>query len=157
EAQDPSGERWQSGIFKNDPANPAKDWNMVFIPYVTGDVFFGSKPNGSVPGVEGTFQFVGKTNMLKFLSRIIATYKDAQIVVLSGSSAGGIGALLNYTYYADAFIDQGQGARVFLLDDAGPFFDDKYLEVCIQKRYREMYGLNDSFPKDCAECVSADG
>src|SRR5436190_1437055 len=39
EAQNPSLERWQSGIFKDDQANPVKDWNMVFIPYVTGDVF----------------------------------------------------------------------------------------------------------------------
>lgn len=157
EAQDPTGPRWQSGIFKDDPANPARDWNMVFIPYVTGDVFFGSKPNGTIPGVEGMFQFVGKSNMLKFLGRIVPTFSDAQTVVLSGSSAGGIGALLNLTYYADAWIDQGKGARIFMLDDAGPFFDDPYLEVCIQKRYRDLYGLNESFPKDCTECQSADG
>jgi len=157
EAQDPNGERWQSGIFKDDPANPARDWNMVFIPYVTGDVFFGSKPNGTVPDVEGTFQFVGKANMQKFMSRIISTWKDAEIAVISGSSAGGIGALLNATYFADGFIDQGKGARVFVLDDAGPFFDDAFLEVCIQKRYRELYALDESFPMDCPACRSADG
>jgi len=157
EPQDPSGERWQSGIFKDDPANPVKDWNMVFIPYVTGDVYFGSRPNGTVPDVEGTFQFVGKTNMLKFISRIVATYPDAGVVLLSGSSAGGIGSLLNYTYLADAYIDQGKGARVFVLDDAGPFFDDQHLEVCIQKRYRDIYGLNDSLPQECTGCFNADG
>ena len=158
EAQDPTLERWQSGIFKNDPANPAHDWNMIFIPYVTGDIFFGSKPNGTIPEVEGsTFQFVGKTNMQKFIGRIVPTFKDAQIVVLAGSSAGGIGALLNSTYVFDAFIDQGNGARGFLLDDAGPFFDDPYIEVCMQKRYRDLYGLDESFPAECATCKSADG
>jgi hypothetical protein len=157
EAQDPNGERWQSGIFKDDPANPAKDWNMVFIPYVTGDVFFGSKPNGTVPDVEGTFQFVGKTNMQKFIARIIPSFKDAEIVVMSGSSAGGIGALLNAPFLMDGYIDLGKGARVFLLDDAGPFFDDEHLEVCIQKRYRELYGLDESFPKDCTGCRSPEG
>ncbi|HET6333627.1 MAG TPA: pectin acetylesterase-family hydrolase [Polyangiales bacterium] len=157
EAQDPNGERWQSGIFKDDPANPAKDWNMVFIPYVTGDVFFGSKPNGTVPDVEGTFQFVGKANMQKFFARVVPTFSDAEIVVLSGSSAGGIGALLNAPFLMDAFIDQGKGARVFVLDDAGPFFDDQHLEVCIQKRYRDLYALDESFPQDCPACRSADG
>jgi len=157
EPQDPTGARWQSGIFKDDPANPVKDWNMVFIPYVTGDVFFGSKPNGTVPNVEGTHQFVGKSNMIKFISRIVPTFPDAETVVISGSSAGGIGALLNYTYFADSFIDQGKGARVLMLDDAGPFFDDKYLEVCIQKRYRELYALNDSFPADCTGCKDPSG
>jgi hypothetical protein len=157
EAQDPTLPRWQSGIFKDDPSNPTKDWNMIYIPYVTGDVFFGSKPNGTVPDVEGTFQFVGKTNMLKFIARIVPTFSDAQIVLLSGSSAGGIGALLNAPFLADAYIDVGKGARVFVLDDAGPFFDDQHLEVCIQKRYRDLYGLDDSFPQDCAGCRSADG
>jgi hypothetical protein len=157
EAQDPTGERWQSGIFKDDPMNPARDWNMVFIPYVTGDVFFGSKPNGTVPDVAGMFQFVGKANMQKFIGRTVATFKDAQIAMISGSSAGGIGALLNATYFADAFIDQGRGARIFVLDDAGPFFDDQFLEVCIQKRYRDLYGLDESFPMDCSGCRTANG
>jgi hypothetical protein len=130
---------------------------MVFIPYVTGDVFFGSKPNGTIPNVAGTFQFVGKTNMMKFLARIVPTFSDAQTVLLAGSSAGGIGALLNYTYVADSFIDQGHGARVFALNDAGPFFDDQHLEVCMQKYYRDIYGLDDSFPADCPACVTADG
>jgi hypothetical protein len=158
EAQDPTLERWQSGIFKDDPANPAHDWNMVFIPYVTGDIFFGSKPDGTIPEVEGSkFQFVGKSNMQKFIGRITPTFKDAQIVVLAGSSAGGIGALLNSTYVFDAFIDQGNGARGFVLDDAGPFFDDPYIEVCMQKRYRDLYGLDESMPTECAGCKSADG
>ena len=157
EPQDPNGERWQSGIFKDDPRNPAKDWNMVFVPYVTGDVFFGSKPNGTVPDVEGTFQFVGKSNMMKFISRIVPSFADAETVVLAGSSAGGIGALLNAPFLGDAYIDVGKGARVLVLDDAGPFFDDAHLEVCIQKRYRELYGLNDSLPMDCTGCRNPDG
>jgi hypothetical protein len=157
EAQDPTLERWQSGIFKDDPSNPAADWNMVFIPYVTGDVFFGSKPDGSVPNVDGAFQFVGKSNMQKFLGRIIPTFGDAPIAIIAGSSAGGIGALLNATYFADGFIDQGHGTRVFVLDDAGPFFDDEFLEVCIQKRYRDLFALNDSLPSECVDCFSPDG
>ena len=157
EPQDPNGERWQSGIFKDDPSNPVKDWNMVYIPYVTGDVFFGSRPDGTIDGVDGKFQFVGKTNMMKFFERIIPTFKDAEIALMAGSSAGGIGTLLNATYFADGFIDQGNGARVLIVDDAGPFFEDEYLEVCIQKRYRDIFGLNDSFPKDCSGCFNPDG
>jgi len=79
EPQDPNGERWNSGIFKDDPANPVRNWNMVFIPYVTGDIYFGSKPNATIEGVEGTFQFVGKNNMLKFIGHIVPTYKDRRL------------------------------------------------------------------------------
>jgi hypothetical protein len=157
EAQDPRLERWNSGIFKDDPTNPVKDWNAVFIPYVTGDVFAGAKPNGSVPDVEGTFNFVGHTNMLAFLSRIVPTFDDASVVVLTGSSAGGLGALLTAPYLADAYIDLGFGARMFVVDDAGPAFEDQYLEPCLQKRYRDLFGLNDSMPEDCADCKGEAG
>lgn len=157
EPQDPTQERWASGIFKDDPSNPMKDWNAVFIPYVTGDVFAGTKPDGTVPNVDGTFQFVGRLNMLKFLARIIPTFKDASTVVLTGSSAGGLGALLTAPLLLDAYIDLKLGARVFVVDDAGPFFDDPYLEVCLQKRYRDLFGLNDSFPEDCPDCKGDGG
>jgi hypothetical protein len=157
EPQDPNGERWQSGILKDDPSNPVKDWNMVFIPYVTGDVFAGAKPNATVPNVEGTFQFVGRANMLKFLARIIPTFRDAPVVLLSGSSAGGLGALLTAPFLMDAYIDIKLGARVFVLNDAGPFFDDPFLEICLQQRYRDLFGLNDSFPEDCPACKGSGG
>lgn len=157
EAQDPTLERWNSGIFKDDPANPVKDWNAVFVPYVTGDVFAGAKPDGTVPDVDGTFQFVGRINMLKFLARIIPTFKDAPVVVLTGSSAGGLGALLTAPFVVDSYIDLKNGGRVFVVDDAGPFFDDPYLEVCLQKRYRDLFGLNDSFPEDCPNCKGDGG
>ncbi len=157
EAQDPRLPRWQSGIFKDDPSNPVKDWNMVYIPYVTGDVFAGNKPNGSVPGVTGTFQFVGRENMKKFIARIVPTFSDAKVVLLTGSSAGGIGALISSPLVVDAFIDQGKGARVFVVDDAGQISDDQYLEVCLQKRWRDIWNLNESFPAECTGCFNADG
>jgi hypothetical protein len=157
EPQDPNGERWKSGILKDDPNNPVKDWNMVYIPYVTGDVFAGAKPNATVPGVDGTFQFVGRTNMLKFLARIVPTFRDAPVVLLTGSSAGGLGALLTAPFVIDSYIDLNLGARVFVVNDAGPFFDDPYLEVCLQQRYRDLFGLNDSFPEDCPACKGSGG
>ncbi len=157
EPQDPKLPRWNSGIFKDDMRNPVKDWNAVYIPYVTGDVYAGSKPNGTVPNVDGTHQFVGKSNMMKFISRIVATFKDAPVVMLTGSSAGGLGALLNAPYVMDAYIDVGLGARGFVVDDAGPFFDDPYLEVCLQQRYRDLFGLNASFPEDCENCKGQGG
>jgi len=144
-------------IFKDDAANPVNDWNIVYVPYVTGDIYFGSKPNGTVPNVAGTFQFVGKSNMLKFIARIVPTYKDAETVILAGSSAGGIGAMLNLPYLTDAYIDLKNGASVVMLNDAGPYFDDEHIESCLQKRFRELWGLNDSLPKDCAGCFDSDG
>jgi hypothetical protein len=91
------------------------------------------------------------------MERIIPTFADAEVAMLAGSSAGGIGTLLNATYFADGFIDQGKGVRIVILDDAGPFFEDEFLDVCIQKRYRDLFGLDESFPKDCTGCVTEEG
>jgi hypothetical protein len=162
--QDPTLPMWQTGIFKDDPANPVKDWNMVFIPYVTGDLYAGNRRDATVPGytpLDGKpMQFVGRPNMEKFVARIVPTFSDAPIVLLTGSSAGGIGALLNTPLVADGFYENSTapgGVRMFVVDDAGPVFDDAFTPVCLQKRYRELYGLNDSFPPDCQGCFNADG
>jgi len=157
EAQDPTLSRWDSGVFKDDPANPVKDWNMIYIPYVTGDLFAGSKPNGTVPDVTGTFQFVGHTNMMKFIARIVPTFKDAPLVLLTGSSAGGIGALMTAPFLIDAYIDLNAGTRLFAVDDAGPIFDDMYLDPCFQQRFRDVFSLNTSFPEDCTTCQGTGG
>jgi len=144
-----------AGIFDTaNSANPVKDWNMIYVPYCTGDVHFGSKPNSSLPGVSQPQQFVGHLNMKKFVARIVPTFKDkVDLVLLSGSSAGGFGTVLNYSMVQDAF-----GAiPVKAVDDSGPAFADAYFPVCMQKRWRQLWGMDDSFPSDCAECRQADG
>lgn len=156
EPQDPTGSRWQTGIFKNDPANPVKDWNMVFVPYVTGDTYMGSRPNMPIEGLDPQ-QAVGHLNMLKFYERIIPTFKDAEFVLSAGTSAGGIGAWSNLAWLIDGFIDQKNGATVFLLNDSGPLFTDDYLEACLQKEFRDSWNINGSLMSDCADCVTSDG
>ncbi|MEY4511921.1 MAG: hypothetical protein RLZZ450_4043 [Pseudomonadota bacterium] len=145
----------KDGIFAlGNAQNPFKDWSMVYIPYCTGDVHFGTRTNVMVPGVDEKQQFVGYRNMEKFVARLAPTFQDkAKQVVLTGASAGGFGASLNYSLVQDTFKD----ARVMALDDSGPPFPDKIEPVCMQKKWRELWGFADSFPKDCKECQQADG
>jgi hypothetical protein len=162
--QDPNQPMFQSGVFKNDPANPVKDWNMVFIPYVSGDLYAGDRIDATVPGytpLDGKpMQFQGRPNMIKFVGRIVPTFQDAPVVLVTGSSAGGIGALLSAPLFVDTFIDNTTvpgGMRIFFVDDAGPVFDDQFTPICLQQRYRDLYGLNDTLPRDCAGCFNPDG
>jgi hypothetical protein len=146
-----------AGIFDISRAeNPFKDWNQIYVPYCTGDVHFGTRTNVMVPGVAAPQQFVGYLNMQKFIARIVPTFQ-AQIsrVVLTGASAGGFGALLNYSMVQDAF----GSVLVTVLDDSGPSFPDnpRYMPACLQKNWREMWGFKDSLPSDCMECMQADG
>jgi hypothetical protein len=148
-----------SGVFDTSKAeNPFKDWNMVYVPYCTGDVHFGTNEDGSVPGTSPapvTHQkFVGYRNMQQFVGHIVPTFKPkVNRVVISGASAGSFGAALNYSMVQDAFGD----VVVDALLDSGVPFTDKYMPVCMQKRWRETWGFAPALPPDCEECNQADG
>jgi hypothetical protein len=148
-----------SGVYDAaNAANPFKDWNMVYIPYCTGDVHFGTKEGvtvpGTVPAAVTNQKFVGYRNMQKFIGRVVPTFADkVKRVVISGASAGSFGAALNYSMVQDAF----GAVKVDALLDSGAPFSDMYMPVCMQKRWRDSWGLNDALPPDCTECRRTDG
>ncbi|MGD8860183.1 MAG: pectin acetylesterase-family hydrolase [Myxococcales bacterium] len=146
------------GIFKDDPNNPVRDWNAVYVPYCSGDVYGGTRSNVSVPRwPAGTPQeFQGYDNTMQVLGRVVATFQDAEKALLTGSSAGGVGALLHGGTFADMLVDY-TSTRGFVISDSGPVFDDPYLEVCIQKEWRDLWGLDGAFPADCEGCFREDG
>jgi hypothetical protein len=143
------------GIFDNsNTSNPFRNWNAVYIPYCTGDVFSGTKTNATVPGVSAPQQFVGHLNMRAFIGRIVPTFKDkVNRVVITGASAGSFGAALNYSMMQDAF----GCVKVDALLDSGVPFSDAYMPVCMQQRWRSAWGLNAALPPDCTECQQSDG
>jgi hypothetical protein len=47
--------------------------------------------------------------------------------------------------------------RVDVLDDSGPPFADEFSPICMQKKWRELWGFAASLPPDCEECKQADG
>ena len=153
------------GIFKNDPRNPVKDWNAVYVPYCTGDIWGGNKPNATFPpGFEGLggnttgqHQFVGFNNTSIVLGRVAATFPDGDKSLITGSSAGGIGALLNAHRLADLMRKQGSRSRGFVVSDSAVPFKDDFLATCTQKIWRDLWGLNPSFPSDCPDCFPASG
>jgi hypothetical protein len=143
------------GIFDTANAqNQFQDWNGVYIPYCTGDVHFGTKPNGTVPGVAAPQQFVGYLNTRRFIGHLVPTFKDTvHRVIVTGASAGSFAAGLNFSMIQDAFGD----IPVDAILDSGLPFTDAHMPPCMQQRWREIWGLNDALPPDCAECFNADG
>lgn len=137
------------GLFdRTDDANPLKDATYVFVPYCTGDVHAGSKPDGM-----GGRQFVGYMNVGHDLDFIIPKSTDVRRVVLSGSSAGGFGALMNYDRTQTAF----GTTPVYLLDDSGPPLGDAFMTPCLQKMFRDAWNLDAALPAGCEDCTRADG
>jgi hypothetical protein len=154
------GTAYSPGIFDfTNPANPFKDWSGVYVPYCTGDVHFGTLDSVTIPsdGVSPALtnqHFVGHLNLQKFLARIVATFKSPSQVVLTGASAGGFGAGLNYGMVQDSF---GSNVPVLVLDDSGPPFSAQYLPACLQKNWRAIWGFDAALPSDCSECFQPDG
>ncbi len=143
------------GIFLRDPRNPVADWSMVFVPYCTGDVHAGTRPDGTV--VTSVLlppqQFVGYHNLGLFYRSFGGDYMNTETVLLAGSSAGGFGALLNYDRTQEFF----QNSRVLAITDSGIPFRDQYLEPCLQQNWRDLFGLDAMLPPDCTGCFNDDG
>jgi hypothetical protein len=144
------------GLFdSNNNANPLKDWNFVYLPYCTGDVFTGNATGVDVPGFGApqNQSFVGYANVGFYLKRIIPTFPDVNRVLVTGESAGGFGAFYNYDRIAQAFCPK----PVDLIDDSGPPMTDMYMAPCLQQRWRTLYNMNGTLPKDCTDCALPNG
>ncbi len=149
-AQAGSGGIYDSG----NPDNPLADWTWVYVPYCTGDVHAGARPDGTIDGVAGMQQFVGYLNVGMFLERIVPTFiNDTDHVLVTGQSAGGFGAAFNYDRIADAF----PGKKVTLLDDSGPPMSDAFMVPCLQQLWRDAWNLDEILPPDCANCFNDNG
>jgi hypothetical protein len=138
---------------RTNAANPVKDWSFVYVPYCTGDVHGGNNVAG-VPGV-GTpptpQHFAGYVNVGLYLDRVVPTFPKAAQVLLTGMSAGGFGAALNYARVAKAF----GTIPVTLLDDSGPFMENPYLATCLQDNVRKLWGLDGTVLPDCGgDCTT---
>jgi hypothetical protein len=148
---------WDKGIFDfTNAANPFKGWNQVYIPYCTGDVHFGTNDNGNVAtSVITGGHFVGYNNTKLFAGHIVPTFPQVKRVVLAGSSAGGLGAVFNMGMIQDAFTT---AVPVTVLDDSAVGFPDtQFMPACLQKEFRDTWGLDGAYPSDCQSCFSSDG
>lgn len=143
----------REGIFAKRDDNPVQGWNTVYVPYCTGDVHTGNRSGVSVGGVNGKQNFVGAQNLQLYIDEVQKQMPSVELVVLSGSSAGGIGASFNYPHVRNRWPD----TPVLLLDDSGFPVEDNVLRPCLQKTFRELWGLNDLIPEDCLACKAKDG
>jgi hypothetical protein len=132
-------------LSRTDMANPVKDWNMVYVPFCTGDVHAGNAPDQTVPGVTGKQQFVGYVNMTRYLAKLAPAFKDASKILLTGISAGGFGAAANYPQTARAF----DPIPVYSIDDSGPPMEDPYAPQCLQQKWAELWGFDKTVLADC--------
>lgn len=131
-------------FMRRESANPFRDFNLVYVPYCTGDVHAGNRV--------ATYDFLGRRethhmgarNLALFLPRIAATFPDARRVYLAGDSAGGFGSAFNLPRVQGAF----PRVRVDVVDDSGPPIQpstDRW------NTWSRTWGVE--LPSDCASCA----
>jgi hypothetical protein len=122
--------------------NPMQDWNMVFIPYCTGDTHIGSNevvyqdPDGVLPDLE--FWHVGWNNNQIISAWLAETFPSTERLFMGGCSAGGVGSTPLYHTYRDA-IAPGRG---YLMADSGPLFPNSTNSAPLHAVIRESWNLD---------------
>ncbi len=111
-------------LLNDDPdVSPMADWNKVFVPYCTGDVYAGQTtttymdPDGVEPDNE--FRHFGHTNVLAMIDELNGMFASVPRLFVSGCSAGGAGSIVNYHFLRSGLNEVGRG---YLLDDSGPIY-----------------------------------
>ena len=111
-------------IYTHHPYNQFKtgEWNMVYVPYCTGDIYVGDKteiysdPTGENPDL--VWHHNGLRNVQAVVSWVKNNLQKPKQMLAAGCSAGSIGALLNYSKLrGDMNVDYG-----YLIDDSGPLY-----------------------------------
>jgi hypothetical protein len=101
----------QSIFARASEANPFRDATYVFISVCSGDYYVGDGEHGFP---SWTARFQGSRNQALFAAELATSFPEASRVIVTGGSAGSVGAMLNYWQWVRAFPD----TRVDLIADS---------------------------------------
>jgi hypothetical protein len=109
-------ERYIGLLDLDDPANPLRDYDVVFVSYCTGDVHLGDATHTYRTGLGRavTVQHRGYRNVRAALNWVYARYPTLSQIVIAGSSAGAAGALV----YAGEVMGRYPAARAVYIGDS---------------------------------------
>jgi hypothetical protein len=129
-----------------------QDWNMVYVPYCTGDVHFGDTvavyedPDGQADPL--IWHHNGFRNVRAVMAWLRENLPRSGQMLSTGCSAGGVGSL---TSYHPLRRDLG-ATRGFLINDSGPIFPApigadpaEYPSILLHARTREAWGLDRTY------------
>jgi len=121
---------FQGILEERDARNPFKDWNVLFIPYCSGDLHWGSNEVTYQDPTNGnantSFKHRGFDN---FLAALDSTLQNSDFlpdssskIFVTGQSAGAYGAIFNFPYIVSGYrakVTNLPESNFFLLGDAG--------------------------------------
>jgi hypothetical protein len=129
-------------------SNPFAQDTMIYIPYCTSDLHAGSNVATYPAATPRVAHHVGRTDTEMFLHHVAVTWTQPERVVVSGTSAGGFGAALNYDLIRKAF----PHASMKLIDDAGPLLEGNNVPQSERDAWWSSWGLGTLVDPLCAGC-----
>lgn len=109
--------------------SPMHDWNLVFVPYCTADLYAGAKtieykkyPDEVPEGEEQDsylFKHVGLKNVELVAKELNERFPNIPQFAMNGCSAGGVGVMATYPMFRHAMKGIQKG---YVFSDAGPLF-----------------------------------
>lgn len=125
-----------------------KGWNIVYMPYCTGDVHIG---NNVATYVDSTNQqpplqwhHAGYTNTLAAVNYVKTQFPSIQKLLVTGFSAGGTATAAAYYFVRRGLNPQ----RGYYIDDSGPVFlapDSTYPSRSLHTKIRQSWALDSVF------------
>jgi hypothetical protein len=136
-----------------------KDWNIVYMPYCTGDVHVGNRQTTYVDTTGGqpslTWNHAGYTNTMAAVSYAKSQFPAVSKLLVTGFSAGGTATAAGY-YFVRRGINPTRG---YYLDDSGPVFPAPTagdLSRPLHDKIRTSWGLDSVFSQLPAPFTTSD-
>jgi hypothetical protein len=131
-----------SPLIRRDLEGPTKDFNMVFLPYCTGDVHTGNNvitytdPEGVGPDLE--FHHAGHANILGASAWMAKQFPATDRLFVTGCSAGGAGSLINYHFLRSKI----SAKRGYMMNDAGPIYPSSGFSNLLHTKIRSSWNVD---------------
>lgn len=138
--------------FRDHPYSRVKtqDWNIVYVPYCTGDVYSGDETAVYEDPAGEAAPLVWHHNGTKNVRAVTAWMRDnlpaPTQLLMTGCSAGGAGVLNNY----HPFRRDSKSTYGFLINDSGPVFPteargplSRNPSQPLQRQVRDVWGTDD--------------
>ncbi|MFO0677713.1 MAG: pectin acetylesterase-family hydrolase [Polyangiaceae bacterium] len=140
-----------TSVLGTSSASPFATWNKIFVPYCTGDLHTGNKTatyTNASGGDAHVLHHVGRTNVEGMVAKVLPQFSPTTVVV-SGSSAGGFGALFNYTLVRGAY----PSAKAYLIDDSAPTLVLGDSQKTVRPKALASWGSGAVLTQICSTCL----
>ncbi|GGD77055.1 pectinacetylesterase family protein [Paenibacillus nasutitermitis] len=111
----------------NNPDNPFREWNVVYIPYSTGDFHIGQRTTEykKQDGSSFIMHYNGRSNVQSSLEWIYAHVDKPEKLLIAGESAGGFGS----AFWAGEIASHYKEAEIYQYSDSSYLYSEKWPDI----------------------------